>query len=62
MVSSTRLHYVIRFTNERSGSWFDSNLFDDWSAAVEHAKHMRDVPGFCDSFSVQSINYWLNQL
>lgn len=62
MVSSTRNYYVIRFVDESGLAWFDTNLFFDWVTAVSHAKRMREKTGFCDSFSVQSISYWLSQL
>ena len=62
MVSSTRLHYAIQFVDNNGNYWFDSNLFPNKESAIEHAKRMSDVPGFCVDFSVQSISYWLNQL
>lgn len=62
MVPSTSNFYVIQFTDGSGHTWFDCNVFDNWRDAVKHAQSMREVKGFCESFSVRSILYWLKLL
>lgn len=62
MAIYTTKAYVIRFTAPDGTSWFDFFLFGDYNEAVAHAYAVSAEPGFCSSYSVESVAHWLDRL
>ena len=54
--------YAIRFAVDSGFTWFDCHLFASFSDAVIHADKMREWKGFCDSYSIDTVEHWLDSL